>query len=104
MHPEQHKSPVSITLKMSSKADLARIGKEGFDIIEAYHVKKTRPNPPKPYVSQEPKPTYLYPYQPQQARVYQVKQNEVMNCYEVLQFTEGVMIKDYRRKFQAMAY
>lgn len=87
---------------MSSKADLARIGKEGFDIIEAYHVKKTRPNPPKPYVSQEPKSTYLYPYQPQQARVDQVKPNEVMNCYEV--FTEGVMIKVYRRKFQAMAY
>ncbi|KAL2459676.1 Uncharacterized protein Fot_54420 [Forsythia ovata] len=76
---------------MSSKADLARIGKEGFAILDAYKGKKTRPNPQKPYVPQEPTPACLFQYQPQQARVYQVKPEEIMNCYEVLQFHEGVM-------------
>ncbi|KAL2459290.1 Uncharacterized protein Fot_54979 [Forsythia ovata] len=80
---------------MSSKADLARIGREGFGILEARLEKTARPNPQKPSVIQEPNRVCHYQYQPKQVRVYQVKPDEIMNCYEVLQFHEGLMVKDF---------
>ncbi|CAA2964009.1 Hypothetical predicted protein [Olea europaea subsp. europaea] len=89
---------------MSSKADLVKIGMEGFAILDAYYGKKGRSNPQKTYGPQEPEQTCLYRYQPQQALVYQVKQDEIMNSYKVSQLHEGVMVKDYTSKSQAMSY
>lgn len=89
---------------MSSEADLVRIGEEGFAILDACLGNKGRSNLQKPHVTREPNPICLYRYQPQQARVCQVKPDEIMNSYEVLRFYEGEMVKDHTRKSQAMAY
>lgn len=80
---------------MSSKADLARIEKEGFAILEAFHRKKTRPNPQKSNVPPQ--------YQPQQSHLYQVKPDEIMNCHEVVHYHNGVIVQDFNKKSQAIA-
>ncbi|KAL3812944.1 hypothetical protein ACJIZ3_014212 [Penstemon smallii] len=84
---------------MTSKADLVRIGKEGFALVDEYIAIKGRPSAPrKPYVSRETYKPCLYQYKPQQTNLYQVDARELMNTYEVVQFNDGVSTMDYSKK------
>ncbi|KAH6808664.1 hypothetical protein C2S51_026447 [Perilla frutescens var. frutescens] len=75
----------------SSKADLARIGREGFEIINQFMEKKgTGRNGAAVRKPQETRQVCLYQYQPQKSHVYQVKPNEKMNTYEVVQYRGGL--------------
>ncbi|KAL3812946.1 hypothetical protein ACJIZ3_014214 [Penstemon smallii] len=91
---------------MTSKADIVRIGKEGFALVDEYIAIKGRPSAPrKPYVSREAYNSCIYKYKPQQTNLYQVDARELMNTYEVVQFKDGVSTMDYFKKKSAnMAY
>ncbi|KAH6808667.1 hypothetical protein C2S51_026450 [Perilla frutescens var. frutescens] len=90
----------------SSKADLVRIGREGFELIEQFMDKKGTGRSGaavrKPHVfPQETRQVCLYQYQPQKSHVYQVKPNEKMNTYEVVQYRDGVSVMDYTKRNSA---
>lgn len=88
---------------MASKEDLARIGREGFDLVDQFMDNKGRKAAArKPHVfPQGGRQVCLYQYQPQPSHLYQVKPNEKMNTYEVVQFRDGATVMDYTKRNSA---
>uniref|UniRef100_A0A3Q7EFV9 Uncharacterized protein n=1 Tax=Solanum lycopersicum TaxID=4081 RepID=A0A3Q7EFV9_SOLLC len=77
---------------------LAKIGKEGFDLIDEFWGKrKERPSPP-----QRPNNPAPYKYYPQQSHVVKLHPSEAnvynINSYEAVQMYQGVEYFSSKRK------
>lgn len=85
---------------MASKEDLARIGREGFEIVDQFFEKKGRI----PHASPKGSRICLYQYQPQKSQVYKLNPKEGMNTYEVKHYHDGGAVMDYNKRNSAPMY